>query len=46
MVMRGQARKETQHSATEDGGDQDLMVDVRKKTEKVVKKSTKGRRKT
>ena len=46
MLMRGQARKEVQRLGTEDGNDWKLAVDVRKKTEAVVKKPARGRKKT
>ena len=40
---RGQARKEVQLPMTEEGGDWNLVVDVKKKTEEVIKKSARGR---
>ena len=42
VVLKGQARKEAYCLATEDGGDKDLVVDVRKKLGEVVK-STRGK---
>ena len=45
VVTRGQARKEMQHPVTEDGGNRNLVLNL-KKTEDVGKRSTRGRKKT
>ena len=45
-MTRGHSRKKVQGPVTEDGSYQKRVVDVKKKTEEVVKKSDRGRKKT